>query len=222
MKYSVDIVLFAHCKIPKHGEHQRERACGRESVMASAGGKIMSEMPGEDRGVLMDHTRCRKSLLLRAGALYAGHCCRVDEWVTPNGGEPPWWNWLLRELRLRQEAGFFYCGLVHGGRVVPCKHAAARHRLDEHGPNSLEVRVPFLGSPAGRVLYAAAAENKSAQGHTGKALLVAALEDLLPADVVKQTKRGFLSLGHPGLARALRSSRRKRILGVGRRPCGEC
>jgi asparagine synthase (glutamine-hydrolysing) len=56
--------------------------------------------------------------------------------------------------------------------------------------HSLEVRVPFLHHPLVEFVTQLPQELKLRKG-TPKALLVAALEDLLPAEVVQQTKRGF-------------------------------
>jgi asparagine synthase (glutamine-hydrolysing) len=55
---------------------------------------------------------------------------------------------------------------------------------------SLEVRVPFLDHPLVEFVTHLPQEVKLAKG-TPKALLAAALEDLLPAEVVHQAKRGF-------------------------------
>ena len=56
--------------------------------------------------------------------------------------------------------------------------------------HSLEVRVPFLDHPLVEFVTHLPQEVKLAKG-TPKALLVAALADLLPAEVVQQAKRGF-------------------------------
>jgi asparagine synthase (glutamine-hydrolysing) len=56
--------------------------------------------------------------------------------------------------------------------------------------HSLEVRVPFLDHPLVEFVTHLPQELKLSKG-TPKALLVAALGDLLPAEVVNQTKRGF-------------------------------
>lgn len=56
--------------------------------------------------------------------------------------------------------------------------------------HSLEVRVPFLDHPLVEFVTHLPQEAKLRKG-VPKALLVAALEDLLPPEVVNQTKRGF-------------------------------
>jgi asparagine synthase (glutamine-hydrolysing) len=56
--------------------------------------------------------------------------------------------------------------------------------------HSLEVRVPFLDHPLVEFVTHLPQDVKLAKG-TPKALLVAALADLLPAEVVHQAKRGF-------------------------------
>ena len=59
--------------------------------------------------------------------------------------------------------------------------------------HSLEVRVPFLDHPLVEFVTHLPQEMKLASGGRAvpKALLVAALEDVLPAEVVQQSKRGF-------------------------------
>jgi asparagine synthase (glutamine-hydrolysing) len=56
--------------------------------------------------------------------------------------------------------------------------------------HSLEVRVPFLDHPLVEFVTHLPQEVKLTKG-VPKALLVAALDDLLPAEVVQQSKRGF-------------------------------
>src|SRR6185436_1621393 len=56
--------------------------------------------------------------------------------------------------------------------------------------HSLEVRVPFLDHPLVEFVTHLPQEVKLAQG-TPKALLVAAMGDLLPSEIVHQEKRGF-------------------------------
>jgi asparagine synthase (glutamine-hydrolysing) len=56
--------------------------------------------------------------------------------------------------------------------------------------HSLEVRVPFLDHSLVEFVTHLPQEAKLAKG-TPKALLVAALADLLPDEIVQQTKRGF-------------------------------
>jgi asparagine synthase (glutamine-hydrolysing) len=56
--------------------------------------------------------------------------------------------------------------------------------------HSLEVRVPFLDHPLVEFVTHLSQEVKLSKG-TPKALLVAAVADLLPDEVVHQTKRGF-------------------------------
>jgi len=56
--------------------------------------------------------------------------------------------------------------------------------------HSLEVRVPFLDHPLVEYVTHLPAEQKLSSG-TPKALLVKALADLLPSEVVNQPKRGF-------------------------------
>jgi len=57
--------------------------------------------------------------------------------------------------------------------------------------HSLEVRVPFLDHPLVECALASAETNATDGDERPKALLLAALGDLLPAEVVEQRKRTF-------------------------------
>jgi asparagine synthase (glutamine-hydrolysing) len=56
--------------------------------------------------------------------------------------------------------------------------------------NSLEVRVPFLDEPLLRIVLSCPESKKNQRG-IRKALLVEAIRDLIPADVIRQPKRTF-------------------------------
>lgn len=56
--------------------------------------------------------------------------------------------------------------------------------------NSLEVRVPFLDDPLLRTVLSCPERNKKQRG-TRKALLVQAVRDLIPGDLLRQPKRTF-------------------------------
>lgn len=56
--------------------------------------------------------------------------------------------------------------------------------------NSLEVRVPFLDSPLLRTVLSCPERNKTRRG-IRKALLVEAIRELVPADLIRQPKRTF-------------------------------
>lgn len=56
--------------------------------------------------------------------------------------------------------------------------------------NSLEVRVPFLDDPLLRTVFSCPESKRKQAGHR-KALLVEAIRDLIPADLIRQPKRTF-------------------------------
>ena len=100
-----------------------------------------------------------------------------------------WWNWLQESAEQARELDDF-C-------AVSCLEARSylvstllRDTDSMSMAHSLEVRVPFLHHPLVEFVTQLPARLKLRNG-TPKALLVAALADLLPAEVVQQTKRGF-------------------------------
>src|SRR3989442_13399182 len=100
-----------------------------------------------------------------------------------------WWNWLEESAEQARELDHF--------SAVTCLEARSylvstllRDTDSMSMAHSLEVRVPFLHHAL--VEYVARLpEEMKAGGSRPKALLVAALADLLPAEVVQQSKRGF-------------------------------
>jgi len=124
--------------------------------------------------------------------------------VTPNGGEPPWWNWLCASASQARKLDSFTavsCMEVESYLV----NTLLRDTDSMSMAHSLEVRVPFLAHPLVEFVTQLPQKTKVRKG-IPKALLVAALEDLLPADVVKQTKRGFTFPWATWLRGPLRSS----------------
>jgi asparagine synthase (glutamine-hydrolysing) len=107
--------------------------------------------------------------------------------------ESLWWNWLAESVAEARQLDSF--------AAVSCLEAQSylvntllRDTDSMSMAHSLEVRVPFLDHPLVEFVTHLPQEVKMAKGSgrgVPKALLVAALEDLLPAEVVQQTKRGF-------------------------------
>jgi asparagine synthase (glutamine-hydrolysing) len=100
-----------------------------------------------------------------------------------------WWNWLAEGAERTSEMDHF--------SAVTCLEARSylvstllRDTDSMSMAHSLEVRVPFLHHPLVEFVTQLPAEMKLRNG-TPKALLVAALSDLLPSEVIHQTKRGF-------------------------------
>jgi asparagine synthase (glutamine-hydrolysing) len=100
-----------------------------------------------------------------------------------------WWSWLAASARQARELDSF--------AAVSCLEAQSylvntllRDTDSMSMAHSFEVRVPFLDHSLVEFVTHLPQEVKLAKG-TPKALLVAALEDLLPSEVVHQAKRGF-------------------------------
>jgi asparagine synthase (glutamine-hydrolysing) len=119
-----------------------------------------------------------------------------------NRGEPLWWKWLSESVTETSNLDSF--------AAVSCMELQSylvstllRDTDSMSMANSLEVRVPFLDHPLVEFVTQLPQEVKlgkagspAGQPHWGargipKALLITALIDLLPSDVVDQKKRGF-------------------------------
>jgi len=160
------------------------------TAMTEAGGRFM---PG-------DAARKVAALWKDSGSLpdpyYFGRVLFTPEQVselmigaTPSVTTSPWRDWLAQSaLKAR---------LLDSFAAVSCLEAESylvntllRDTDSMSMAHSLEVRVPFLDHPLVEFVTHLPQEVKLNKG-TPKALLVAALEDLLPAEVVHQAKRGF-------------------------------
>ena len=107
----------------------------------------------------------------------------------PHEARPLWWNWLAESAAHAREMDPF--------AAVSCMEAQSylastllRDTDSMSMAHSLEVRVPFLDHALVEFVTQLPQELKLRKGMP-KALLVAALEDLLPSEVVHQSKRGF-------------------------------
>ncbi|MGH9929177.1 MAG: asparagine synthetase B family protein [Pyrinomonadaceae bacterium] len=100
-----------------------------------------------------------------------------------------WWSWLAESaLEARQLDSFAAVSCLEAESYLV--NMLLRDVDSMSMAHSLEVRVPFLDHPLVEFVTHLPQEVKLSKG-TPKALLVAALADLLPAEVVRQTKRGF-------------------------------
>ena len=106
-----------------------------------------------------------------------------------NGGEPRWWNWLVQSATDARRLDSF--------AAVTCMETESylvntllRDTDSMSMAHSLEVRVPFLDHPLVEFVTQLPQKAKRRRG-IAKALLVAAVADVLPDEVVHQTKRGF-------------------------------
>jgi len=84
---------------------------------------------------------------------------------------------LLRDVSMRELAGYMRNTLLRDSDVFSMAH-------------SLELRVPFLDPAVVRVA-ARAADSSKLNGGSSKPLLVKAVGDLLPAELMSRPKRGF-------------------------------
>lgn len=106
-----------------------------------------------------------------------------------NGHARPWWDWLSQSARdARQLDAFAAVSCLEMQSYLV--NTLLRDTDFMSMAHSLEVRVPFLDHPLVEFVTQLPRAVKQDRG-TPKALLVKALADVLPAEVVNQTKRGF-------------------------------
>ena len=109
--------------------------------------------------------------------------------AVPGEHQSLWWGWLAESaLQARQLDSFAAVSCLEVQSYLV--NTLLRDTDSMSMAHSLEVRVPFLDHPLVEFVTHLPEQVKLSKG-TPKALLVAALEDLLPADVVHQPKRGF-------------------------------
>ncbi len=160
------------------------------TAMTGAGGRFM---PG-------DAARKVAALWKDSGSLpdpyYFGRVLFTPEQVSelmvgraPSVTASLWRDWLTESaLQARQLDSFAAVSCLEAESYLV--NTLLRDTDSMSMAHSLEVRVPFLDHPLVEFVTHLPQEVKLAKG-TPKALLVAALEDLLPAEVVQQAKRGF-------------------------------
>jgi asparagine synthase (glutamine-hydrolysing) len=101
----------------------------------------------------------------------------------------PWWKWLADSSRQAQSMDRF----TRISWLELRSYMLNTLLRDTDGMsmrNSLEVRVPFLDTPLAQYVLSLP-ESAKGGGSRPKALLVAALKDLLPDEIVAQRKRTF-------------------------------
>lgn len=166
------------------------------SAMASAMGAMAS---GGGRFRAGDATRKFSALWSSPDSLpdpfYFGRALFTPDQVSglltgAKSAEPPlWWRWLSESAEQASELDPF--------AAVSCMEMQSylvntllRDTDSMSMAHSLEVRVPFLDHPLVEFVTSLPQGLKLRKG-VPKALLVESLGDLLPAEVVNQTKRGF-------------------------------
>jgi asparagine synthase (glutamine-hydrolysing) len=117
---------------------------------------------------------------------------QVKELMTENqaGADKLWWSWLAEnvEQTASRDAFTSISWMETRSYLVSTLLRDADSMSMAH---SLEVRVPFLDHLLVEFV-AKLPEKAKVQNGTTKALLISALKDLLPLEVVQQAKRGFL------------------------------
>ena len=108
---------------------------------------------------------------------------------TRSADQSLWWGWLAESsLQARQLDSFAAVSCLEAQSYLV--NTLLRDTDSMSMAHSLEVRVPFLDHTLVEFVTHLPEQVKLNKG-IPKALLVAALEDLLPAEVVHQAKRGF-------------------------------
>ncbi len=101
----------------------------------------------------------------------------------------PWWRWLADSARQAHSMDHF-TGVSWLELRSYLLNTLLRDTDAMSMRNSLEVRVPFLDTPLVEYMLSLPESVKVGSAHP-KALLVAALRDILPEDIVTQPKRTF-------------------------------
>jgi asparagine synthase (glutamine-hydrolysing) len=124
---------------------------------------------------------------------------QVSELLTADGSAAPapWYDWLMQTATL--------CGRLDDFTAVSCLESRSyllntllRDTDSMSMAHSLEVRVPFLDHPIAEFVARLPRSAKCGNG-TPKSLLVEAMGNLLPAEVVSQPKRSFTLPWEPWL-----------------------
>lgn len=195
-----DEVFGGYSTFRRAAHYQRMAAIGRRvpaavrSAVASAVGAAGASL------VSADAARKIAGLWTRPGSLpdpfYFGRTLFTPAQVSgllngvaPEAGEPLWWKWLSESAAQTRYLDSF--------AAVSCMELQSylvsvllRDTDSMSMAYSLEVRVPFLDHPLVEFVIQLPEKVKLGKG-IPKALLISALGDLLPSEVVDQKKRGF-------------------------------
>lgn len=163
---------------------------GLRSVMASAGRQILSGDAGTKVAALIGSPDSLPDPYYFGRALFPpDSVAALMDGAKRNGNKPLWWNWLAQSASSVSQLDAF--------AAVSCLEANSylvntllRDTDSMSMAHSLEVRVPFLDHPLVEFVTQLPQKVKLNKG-VPKALLVAALSDILPDEVFNQTKRGF-------------------------------
>jgi asparagine synthase (glutamine-hydrolysing) len=163
---------------------------GVRSFMAAAGRQIMSGDAGTKVAALLNNPRSLPDPFYFGRTLFPPDIVAgLMNGSRRNGGKPLWWHWLAQSAAGAARLDAF--------AAVSCMEANSylvntllRDTDSMSMAHSLEVRVPFLDHPLVEFVTQLPQRAKLRKG-IPKALLVSALADILPDEVVKQPKRGF-------------------------------
>jgi len=108
--------------------------------------------------------------------------------ATKSWQQAPWWQWLARAAAETKSMDSFSAVSWLELRFYML-NTLLRDTDTMSMHHSLEVRVPFLDPPLVQLLLSLPESQK--RGASPKALLIAALGDLLPADIIRGRKRTF-------------------------------
>ena len=159
------------------------------AAVSSAGSGLSRGDAGRKLAALWNDSSSLPHAYFFARALFTPS--QVNELLreTERPDNSPWWHWLAEGAEQTSRMDNF--------SAVTCLEARSylvstllRDTDSMSMAHSLEVRVPFLHHPLVEFVTQLPAGMKQRNG-TPKALLVAALSDLLPSEVIHQTKRGF-------------------------------
>jgi asparagine synthase (glutamine-hydrolysing) len=195
-----DEVFGGYKSFSRTPQYQRLATVGNRvpAAMRSAMATAMNEAGG--RFMPGDAARKVAALWKDSGSLpdpyYFGRVLFTPEQVsgllvgqTRTATQSLWRDWLTQSaLQARQLDSFAAVSCLEAESYLV--NTLLRDTDSMSMAHSLEVRVPFLDHPLVEFVTHLPQEVKLAKG-TPKALLVAALEDLLPVEVVQQVKRGF-------------------------------
>jgi asparagine synthase (glutamine-hydrolysing) len=160
------------------------------SLAGSAGGRFMSGDAARKIEALLNSPRSLPDPFYFGRALFTpAQVSELMNGATAAQDEPLWWQWLSESAAQAMKLDPF--------AAVSCMELQSylvstllRDTDSMSMAHSLEVRVPFLDHPLVEFVTQLPQEVKIGKG-IPKALLVNALDDLLPSDVVDQKKRGF-------------------------------
>ena len=160
------------------------------SAVVEAGGRLIPGDAARKVASLWNNSRSLPDAFYFGRALFTpSQVSHLMNGARPREGKSAWSSWLAKSALQAKKLDAF--------AAVSCMEAQSylvstllRDTDSMSMAHSLEVRVPFLDHSLVEFVMGLPQEVKMSKGMP-KALLVAALKDLLPAEVANQKKRGF-------------------------------